>query len=184
MAAMGDFLYCVLFALVNNIDNIGVRIAYSLKGIKIGFGKNLWISAITFVISFLFAECGNVVGNYMDVMLCNIISMIFLCGMGVWMILSEFIPKKEKKKKKNANPLHIAQDCELADMDHSNHIDFKEATLLAIALSLNNVGGSLGGGLAGLNALLIGALSAVISFFALLVGNYLSELFTQVKPRK
>ncbi|WP_040196145.1 manganese efflux pump [Candidatus Soleaferrea massiliensis] len=176
---MSDFLYCIVFALVNNLDNIGVRIAYSLKGIRISIGKNLWISVITFAISFLFAECGGFIGNYMNATIANIISMVFLCAIGIWMILSEYLPKREKKNKKHTNPLHIAQECELADADHSNHIDFKEATLLGVALSLNNVGGSLGGGLAGLNAFLIGILSAVISFLALLAGNYLSGVFSR-----
>lgn len=62
-------------------------------------------------------------------------------------------------------------------MDNSKHIDFKEATLLGIALSINNIGGGLSAGMIGLNPLLVGILSAVLSFFALWIGNYVAEFF-------
>ncbi len=62
-------------------------------------------------------------------------------------------------------------------MDNSKDIDFKEATVLGIALSLNNIGGGLGAGLIGLNSWPVGLLSAVISFLALWAGNYVTEFF-------
>lgn len=69
---------------------------------------------------------------------------------------------------------------EKADRDNSKHIDFKEATLLGIALSLNNVGGGLSAGILGVNAFLVAFLSAVLSFVALWAGNYVSALFIRL----
>jgi putative sporulation protein YtaF len=66
---------------------------------------------------------------------------------------------------------------EHADMDNSKHIDFKEATLLGIALSINNVGGGLSAGMIGLNSFWVGLLSAALSFLALWAGNYVADLF-------
>ncbi len=66
-------------------------------------------------------------------------------------------------------------------MDNSKDIDFKEATVLGIALSINNIGGGLGAGLIGLNSWLVGLLSAVISFLALWAGNYVTEFFMKWK---
>jgi putative sporulation protein YtaF len=66
---------------------------------------------------------------------------------------------------------------ENADLDDSKHIDFKEATVLGVALSINNVGGGLSAGMIGLNSFLVGFLSAVLSFVALWAGNYVAEFF-------
>jgi len=75
------------------------------------------------------------------------------------------------------NPQH-------ADMDNSKHIDFKEGTLLGIALSINNVGGGLSAGMIGLNSFWVGLLSAVLSFLALWAGNYVAELFVKLNIAK
>lgn len=66
-------------------------------------------------------------------------------------------------------------------MDNSKHIDFKEATLLGIALSINKVGGGLSAGMIGLNSFWVGFLSAVLSFLALWSGNFIAELFIKWK---
>jgi putative sporulation protein YtaF len=62
-------------------------------------------------------------------------------------------------------------------MDDSKHIDFREATLLGIALSINNVGGGVSAGMIGLNSFWVGFLSAVLSFIALWAGNYVAVFF-------
>ena len=42
-----DFIYLILIAMANNIDNISVRISYSIRRVKISTLKNLWIAIIT-----------------------------------------------------------------------------------------------------------------------------------------
>ena len=69
-------------------------------------------------------------------------------------------------------------------MDNSKHIDFREATLLGIALSINNVGGGLSAGMIGLNSFWVGFLSAVLSFIALWAGNYIAEFFVKLNIDK
>ena len=69
------------------------------------------------------------------------------------------------------------KNTENADEDNSNDIDFKEATFLGIALSINNIGGGLSAGIIGLNPFFIGFFSAVISFVALWAGNYITDFF-------
>ena len=64
-------------------------------------------------------------------------------------------------------------------MDNSKHIDFREATFLGIALSINNVGGGVSAGIIGLNSFWVGFLSAVLSFLALWAGNYVAEAFVR-----
>lgn len=177
-------IYTIFIALVNNLDNISVRIAYSIRGIKITTPKNLWISVITFFISSLAAFSGNAVSQAFSNKVSSILSMTMLVIIGLWIILEPYFKKENKVKDKessiqNSNIYNILKEPETADADNSKDIDFKEATFLGIALSINNVGGSLSAGMIGLNSFFIGFFSAVISFLALWAGNYITEFFNK-----
>lgn len=178
--------YTFFIALANNIDNIGVRIAYSIRGIKITTLKNLWISIITFFISSLSALAGTGISNIFSKKASSIISMILLCLIGIWMILDQCIKKEDTLEKAHqddsgSNIFNILRRPECADKDRSKNIDFKEATILGIALSINNIGGGLSAGMIGLNEFLVGFMSALISFLALWAGNYITEFLKRFK---
>ncbi|MEQ8197912.1 MAG: manganese efflux pump [Clostridiaceae bacterium] len=176
-------LYTLFIAFANNIDNIGVRIAYSIKGIKITAAKNLWISFITFIISSAAALSGNIVSGVLSSRVSSYISMVLLTGIGVWILLEPNISGKNHKEAGNSDEeisiQGILKNPEKADVNNSKDIDYKEATLLGIALSINNIGGGFSAGMIGLNAAFVGMFSAVISFLALLVGNYITDILSR-----
>jgi putative sporulation protein YtaF len=173
-------LFTVLIALTNSIDNLGAWIAFSLKGIKITNLINLWISVMTFVISAAATYFGGLLLGVINGRVCAWVSMVLFVAMGAWFI-AEPICKRRKQKKDTSIIINILENPEEADMNDSKDIDFKEATLLGIALSINNVGGSFSAGMIGLNPWAIGALSAVISFGALWVGKWISSLFQRFR---
>jgi putative sporulation protein YtaF len=177
------FLYAFLIALTNNVDNIGARIAYSIRGIKITIPVNLWISLITFVISFLAAYSGTKISGSLG-KISSVIAMVFLTTVGVKMIFEQYMGNKCGESpflKRWKGVCHLLGKPEDADKDNLKHLDFKEATLLGIALSINNVGGGLSAGMIGLNSFLVGFLSAVLSFIALSAGNRAAEFFIKRK---
>lgn len=170
-----SFVYIALIALVNNVDNIGVRIAYSVRGINISNSKNLYISIITFVISSISAFSGSMLSSIMSKSVASYISMTLLISIGVFIIVEPFM-----KRKNNDNTImNILKDPGTADMDNSKDIDYKEATLLGIALSINNIGGCISAGMIGLNSLIVGLMSAVISFGCLWAGNYVTKFISK-----
>ncbi len=179
---MNHLLLAFFIALTNNFDNIGARIAYSLRGISISTPVNLWISVITFVISYLAAYSGKAVSGSLGTRLSSILAMVILTSIGSWMILEPYIKKlwENRSESDSRNIGDILLSPEKADKDNSKHIDYKEATLLGIALSLNNVGGGLSAGILGVDALLVGFLSALLSFAALWAGNYVSAFFVRL----
>ena len=177
---MQHLLYAFLIALTNNFDNIGARIAYSIQGTKISTLINLWISVITFVISLSAAVSGTMISGSLGKRFSSIMAMVFLVAIGSWMILEQHLKRWYSAKLSRENSKGICDILlkpENADMDNSKHIDFKEATLLGIALSINNVGGGLSAGMIGLNSFLVGFLSALLSFIALWAGNHVAEFF-------
>jgi len=155
---------------------------------------NIYISVITFIISGGAAYSGDTVSNFLSQKATSIIAMILLCAIGLWMI-SEPYMKGSKKEKTGDNPAGAAQaepvgiidimtEPEKADMDKSGHIDFKEATFLGIALSINNIGGGLSAGMIGINAVAMGFLSALVNFIGLWAGNYIAEFFMRYNLHK
>jgi putative sporulation protein YtaF len=179
---MHHFFYTFFIALTNNFDNIGVRIAYSIRGIRISTLINLWISVITFVISFFAAFSGTIISGVISKQLSSLIAMLLLTAIGLWMILEPYLKKDndctEKSVQENKKSgCHVLLHPKDADMDNSKHIDFREATFLGLALSINNVGGGVSAGMIGLNSFWVGFLSAVLSFLALWAGNYVAEFF-------
>jgi len=179
---MNHFFYTFLIALTNNFDNIGVRIAYSIRGIRISTLINLWISVITFVISFFAAFSGTIISGAISKQLSSLIAMLLLSVIGSWMILEPYLKKgkdctEESVQENDKSISHVLLHPKNADMDNSKHINFREATFLGIALSINNVGGGVSAGIIGLNSFWVGFLSAVLSFLALWAGNYVAIFF-------
>ncbi len=179
---MHNFIYTFFIALSNNFDNVGARIAYSIRGIMISPLINLWISVITFVISFFAAYSGTLISGVISKQLSSLIAMLLLTAIGAWIILEPYLKKDNdctdesvQRDKKSAR--QASQNPKNTDMDNSRHINFREATLLGLALSINNVGGGVSAGIIGLNSFWVGLLSAVISFLALWSGNYIAEFF-------
>lgn len=174
------FIYTLIIALANNLDNISVRFAYSIRGIKISNLNNLWISIITFIISFLSASSVSMVSKYLNEMVASIISMLLLIAIGLWIIFEQYYNKNHISSDKNHyGILDILRKPEKADLDNSKDIDFKEATLLGIALSINNIGGGISAGMIGLSPIFVGFLTAVISFIAIWSGNFVSVFFNK-----
>src|SRR5579862_8465074 len=143
-------------ALANNLDNLGVAVAYGVAGIRLSRLVNLWIAVITFVITAASVTFGSQIAHYLSAQTANGLSAIVLCAIGTWMMV---MARGEQKKGADApdpsGPVslrRVLEDPVLADRDRSRHIDFREATLLGIALSINNVGGGFGAGLVHLSA--------------------------------
>lgn len=176
------FLCTMLIALTNNVDNLGARIAYSIQGTRVSTIINLWISIITFVVSFAAATFGAEAIGYLGARGASMLAMGFLVAIGAWMILQARKPgwrEQEPSTGGAANLLTILLKPTGADLDKSRHIDFNEGTVLGIALSINNIGGGLSGGIIGANPFLVALLSAVVSFSALWAGNYMAEVFVR-----
>ena len=167
---MDYFIYAFLIALANNVDNLGARIAYSIHGVKISALINLWIAVITFIISTASASSGAFVAGSLGTKAASVIAMVLLVALGFWLILRGF-------KKPKHRPNHSWNLWAIFDADLSKHIDFKEGTVLGIALSINNIGGGLSAGMIGINAYFVGLLSAILSFIALWAGNHLADFF-------
>jgi len=166
-----EFFSALLIALANNLDTLGVRLAYTLQGIKVSAGINLWMTVIGFAVSALATRAGGLLPAVLPARVARLVSTALLVLTGLWLMLEPHLPKKKKVQRRSPRLLEVLADPQTADQDRSQHIDFKEATVLGAALSLNNAGGGVTAGMLGIHWLLMGLLTAFISWLIFWAGN-------------
>ena len=140
---------------------------------------NLWISFITFAFSLTASAAGGLLNGAISPKACSIIGLVVFTAMGLWFIIDPFVKRHRERHSKHML-IEIMENPEEADINRSKDIDFKEATLLGMALSMDSIGGSLSAGMIGVNCFVMALLSALVSFLALWGGNYLAKLFIKL----
>ncbi len=168
---MLNWLLILGIAIANNLDNTGVGIALGVGRIRLPLLVNAWIAAITFALTAAAAAGGNQLGSLLPVHAAKIFSALILCGVGVTVMWPSAAPRPGRPSKPKGPLRRVLSDPVQADRDRSSHVDFREGSLLGIALSLNNLGGGLSAGLLHLSFFWIAFLSALLSFAVLLLGT-------------
>jgi len=178
-----ELFSALLIALTNNLDTLGVRLAYAAQGIRVSAGINLWMTWIGFAVSALAARAGAVLPAVLPAQGARLLSTALLVLTGLWLMLEPHLPKKKKERRRSPRLLEVLADPLTADRDRSQHIDFKEATVLGAALSLNNAGGGVTAGVLGIHWLLMGLLTACISWLIFWAGNQWTDYLAQTPWR-
>lgn len=196
----------VLLALSTSLDSLGVGIVYGLRKIRLPFASNLLIAVLTGLGTFAAMKAGEYVFTLLPRVWAGYISAGVMIAAGVWIMFQSWAKPSENNGKKTDEAevvvkleatcgpravmilrieslgllIRILKEPTAIDRDCSGTVDFKEACVLGLALSLNNLAGGLGGGMLGLNPELTALLTSAVSFFFFVVGikighNYLSN---------
>lgn len=183
-----NLLSIFLFALSANIDNLTVGAAYGIKNIKIGALSNLIIAVISAAGTLVSMTLGLALSHLIPPYIANIIGCVILIAIGLW-FLKDFIFKNRKPQKpdsKDASGIsrytEILDEPEKADADSSGDIDIRETVILALALTINNLGLGIGASIAGFNIAATTLCTFVISLAFIFLGyrlgkGYLSAFF-------
>lgn len=136
-----------------SIDSLFAGISYGMEKIKLTFHTILLTSTIGTLLLTVAIVGGRLFSCWLDPHRCTLISNMVLIALGTYKI-GESIKKKLLQKKKiiwkvgSLNLIFsIYQDPPKADIDLSKKLSTKEAILLTIALSLDNLAIGLGLGL-------------------------------------
>lgn len=177
---MMGWLLIAGFAIASNLDNVGAGVAFGVGRIRISPTVNLWIAVITFVVTLASVAGGHHLAHLLPGHVAAVLSATAFCGMGLWMIGVSVRERRNQRVMESATgPLLVSvlEAPARADSDHSRHIDFREATVLGAALSLNNIGGGIGVGLAHLSPLATSAAAGAASFAVIWIGCVVGERF-------
>lgn len=180
-------------SVANNLDSVGVGIAYGVARIRIHVLANVWISIIAYVITLAAVLFGTTISHFLPGRVAGGLSATILCAIGIGIMLpairqmgflARFAPQNPRSRvdRGDSHPpkgfftlMHILEDPKRADRDGSRHIDFWEATLLGLALTINNIGGGVSAGLLHLSPQWTSLWSAAISFVVIFLGGLLSR---------
>jgi len=155
-----ELIPILLVAISSNTDNLVVGTAYGIRNIRDPLPSNLFIAVFTGIATLASVLAGQRIGSYMPPQLASFLGGGIIAGIGVWVLVqsarsaasgSESTATWSKTGGALRRLFFVLKDPVSADRDRSGHIDLKEVCLLAVALSLNNVGNGIGAGMVGMN---------------------------------
>jgi putative sporulation protein YtaF len=180
-----------LIALSCNLDNVGVGISYGARGIGLPFSTNLYIALLTAAGTCLAMVLGERTFLIISPESGAVLGGAILLAMGAWVILQETLLRgRQSQEPQPADPgeaptrkslwqrlLATLDNPSLADQDQSGHIDFKEGTLLGLALLLNNLPNGVAAAMIRLpvflTTLAVGVLSILTFWLGLGIGRHI-----------
>lgn len=139
-------------AISSSIDSLGIGITYGIKNTKISYIGKIILFLVSFAISLLSINFGNLLKNVLTDAIANTIGSLIFIILGL-LICFQISP----------------------DFDHSNSIDPKEALLLGLALSLDSFCIGIGGSFIGINSILFPIFIASFQFIFLNLGIFLGR---------
>jgi putative sporulation protein YtaF len=158
----------LLLSLSSNLDNIGVGVSYGVRKINIPFTSNLLIASITSSGTFLSILLGQSIYLFISPEMAGLLGGSIIIAAGIWVIFQEKVlhrgkePQEEKQLVAETGLsrfgfrqiVSILNNLIIADWDFSGHIDLKEATALALGLTINTIPNGVGAGMLGLSLIL------------------------------
>lgn len=165
----------LLFVVSASLDNFAVAIAYGTKNIKIGFLSNLVIALVSSLGTFLSMIFGTFILNIFSIKSANMLGSSILLFLGIYFIIDFYKTKKSTNIYDTATPSTVLKAPEIADIDKSGSIDFKESFILAAALALNNVALGITASIAGLSIVLTTIFTFIFSLILIPLGLYLAK---------
>ncbi len=181
----------ILLALCVSIDSLGTGITYGLKNTKITNRAKLTLFILSFVITSFSLFVGNAISGCVSTFFCKLIGSLILCSMGLWIIFQALKKDKENTRVSDSSFNHenvysfflksfgitikIIRNPKYSDLDNSNNIDAKEALFLAIALSLDSIGVSIGGSILGITSMCFPFLVSFFQLVFLSMGSFLGN---------
>lgn len=187
-------LNCLLLAIPISLDCFGIGITYGIKNTYIIPIAKIIIFSIFFIVTSIAVSIGTLIIEMFSLEFANIVGVILLVLMGIWMIYQSFRPKRKEKKMDNIElskpriyklfikpfglTIQIIKDPSNSDLDHSNHIDAKEAFYLGLALSIDAFCAGVGCSAIGITSFYFPLFIAIFHILFLTLGSTIGKMLS------
>lgn len=171
-------LSVILFAISSSLDNLVIGTAYGLKKIKIRLTSNIIIAIITSLGTFLAMYLGEYITEFLPVSIADSLGAVVILLVGVYFVVQSGINHIRDKKATEVALKDIDAMVEYADesdLNKSGSIEIKEAILVSIGLSVNNLGSGIAASLTGLPIYTTVITTFIFSIITIIVGQYLGS---------
>lgn len=159
----------ILITFASTADSFIIGFNYGLKKVSINNTSNFYIAMVTCVGTFLSMHFGKILGDLMSAKAANMIGGMVLILLGMYMLKMSVLPKRNKI-------LEMSEDPTIVDEDKSQVIELKEAILIGVILSVNNIGMGVGAGITGMPVFITPLICGIASFLFVKSGSLLGGL--------
>lgn len=175
---MSLILSALLFSLSSNLDNVVIGIAYGIKKIKLGMLANLIIAFVTSTGTFLSMSVGAYISTFLPKSVANILGAGVVIILGIYFVVQSIIKLINNTKSKELALKDIDDMIEYAkksDLDSSSDINMKEALLIALGLTFNNLGTGVAASITGVNILFTIISTFILSIVTITLGEVIGK---------
>jgi len=166
-------LSALLFSLSSNLDNVVVGMAYGIKKIKIGIIENIIIAVITSTGTFLSMSIGEYISKFLPHFVSNALGAGAIIILGVYFVIQSVIKLiYNTKSKELADMIEYA---EKSDLDSSGDINMKEALLVALGLTFNNLDTGVAASITGVSIQFTVIATFIVSIVTIIFGEALGN---------
>ena len=149
------FINTFILAISSSIDSLGIGITYGLRKTKLYKIDTFILFVISLIMTLISGFIGNILKNILSTSICDFLGSFILICMGLFIIIQT-----------NEKELSF-------DLDNSNDINYKEAILLGLALSLDSLCIGIGAATIGINIYVFSFFTAILQYLFLSLGNFL-----------
>ena len=175
---MALILSALSFSLSSNLDNAVIGIAYGIKKVRIGIIANIIIAIVTSIGTFLSMLVGKYISKFLTHSVANGLGAVVIIILGIYFIIQSIIKLIKNTKAKQLALKNVADMIEYAqksDLDNSGDIDMKEALIVALGLTLNNLGTGVAASMTGVSIQLTVIFTFILSILAIIFGGVLGN---------
>ncbi|NLM34483.1 MAG: sporulation membrane protein YtaF [Clostridiales bacterium] len=169
MHVLSTFFFCA----AASSDSLIIGLSYGSKGIRLKFCSNFLVAAISSLGTFLAMLLGLGLHEGISYKYTTIIGSVLLILFGFYMLISSL--RKKKERGQSLGYQDYINHPEHFDKDSSQEIEVKEAVILGVILSVNNVGIGIGASVAGLNIFITSLLSLIFSMVFVKLGFFIGK---------
>ena len=183
-----------LISTSSNIDSFAIAIAYGIRKVRIAILPNLLIASVSSFGTFLSMSLGQTIGGYLPRSISTMLGSGVLISIGILGISTAILQERQRRKiekyrqenyakLRSIDPLqtreHYIDIPPIPPINKSRYMTVKESIPLAFSLTINNIGGGIGAGIASLNVPFTTGLTFIFAILAILIGCALGQNFAK-----
>ena len=162
----------ILIAAVSNLDNLGVGVALGIRGTRIAALPNLIIATVTMAGTAGAMSFGRALSSLLSPSTAAALGSLIIIGVGAGTMVAS-LNAVQAPTRRGA----LDRGSRAGRRDRTDCASCRQALVLGLALSLNNVGSGIGAGVAGISPLATTLLAGAFSLLCIGGGSSAAQLF-------
>ncbi len=159
------------------LDNFPLGVAYGVKGVRMKAATIGLITLLPVGGTLMGMVAGRYAGQWLSAAAANWIGSAVFVALGVWTLWDTLRYKKHTHTPEAFSPAIALHTLDGETPAKLRHVSLKEALVLALALSINNLGGGIGAGISCLNLTGVTLLTLLFGCLLLMLGYRLGAGF-------